>query len=776
MSRVEAYLNPDLPIEQRAEDLLSRMTLPEKIAQLKARAFNFSRIFSERMEELFDGLQEIEKRSLENLVVEQVYRRKDIHETVAVSYWKKHWKELILDEEKNGIGMLSCTLRYFSPRESAAFANEIQDFLVRPDVSGRLKIPVMIHDECLHGCVAKGSTSFPQSIALASTWNPNLVEEVAAAIGKETRARGIHQALSPTINIARDPRCGRVEETYGEDPYLTSAMAVSFIEGLQSQKVVATPKHFAANFVGDGGRDSGAIHFSERILREVYFPAFKASIQQAGALSTMAAYNSLDGVPCSCNKWLLTDVLRKEWGFKGFVVSDYESVSHLQSKHKVAQTKAEAAQKALEAGLDMELDESECYDELARRCSSSLGGLASLARDGKLSVKTIDDSVRRILYVKFWLGLFDNHRVDPEYAAQVVDCEEHRQLALRAARESIVLLKNTGILPLTRDCGSIAVIGPNANEIRLGGYSGYGIKVVTPLEGIRNKVSPSSAVHFAEGCKLTGSSEEGFAEAVRIASKSSVALLFMGNSSRETEGEGIDRHSLDIPGVQEALIKAVRSTGTPVVVVLINGSAITMTKWVDEAQALIEAWYPGEEGGNAIAEVLFGHYNPGGKLPITFPKSVGQLPLYYNDTPSGRVDDYADLRGEQALFPFGHGLSYTEFVYTDLQITPQKMDARGKVAITLAVENVGKYEGDEVVQLYIHDAAAVVARPVKELKGFARITLAPGEKKAISFTLAGDDLAFYDIDMNWIIEPGFFEVMIGSSSEDIRLKGAFAVH
>jgi beta-glucosidase len=761
MQNGEAYLNPDLPIAQRVEDLLSRMTLAEKIAQLKARVFQFSREFSERPEGLFEGLQESQKQSLKNLLIEQVYRRKDLYEAIAVNYWKKHWKESILEAEKNGIGMLSCALRYFSPGESAAFANEIQDFLARQT---RLKIPVMIHDECLHGGVAKGSTSFPQAIALASTWNPDLVNEVATAIGKETRGRGIHQALSPTINIARDPRCGRVEETYGEDPYLASAMAVSFIEGLQSQKVVATPKHFAANFVGDGGRDSGEIHFSERILREVYFPAFKASIEKAGALSLMAAYNSIDGIPCSCNKWLLTDVLRHEWGFKGFVVSDYESVSHLVSKHHVAETRTQATQKALEAGLDMELPDSECYDEIA-----------GLVREGKLPEKVIDESVRRILFAKFWLGLFDDYKVDPDHAARIVDCEEHRQLALKAARESIVLLKNDGLLPLNKNLESIAVIGPNANEIRLGGYSSYGVKVVTPPEGIRNKVAQNTKVHFAEGCKLRESSKKGFDEAVRLAKKSSVAILFMGNSSRETEGEDFDRSNLDLPGVQEDLIKEVCNTGTPVVVVLINGSAVTMTKWINEVQALVEAWYPGEEGGNAIAEVLFGDYNPGGKLPITFPKFAGQLPLYYNHKPSGRVDDYADLRGEQALFPFGHGLSYAKFVYSDLQITPPRIDTRGKVTITFAVENVGKYKGDEVVQIYIHDAIAVVARPVMELKSFARITLAPGEKKTISFTLAGEDFAFYDMDMSWIIEPGVFEVMIGSSSQDIRLKGGFEV-
>ena len=621
----------------------------------------------------------------------------------------------------------------------------------------------MIHDESLHGCVAKGCTIFPQSIALASTWNPDLMKDVATAIGKETRAHGIHQCLSPTINIARDPRCGRTEETYGEDPYVASVMAVSFIEGVQSQKVVATPKHYAANFVGDGGRDSNAIHLSERILREIYFPAFEASIKKADALSIMAAYNSIDGVPCSCDKWLLTDILRGEWGFKGFVVSDYASVSGIYTLHRAAETKAEAAKKAIEAGLDMELPEPDCFDQLSR-----------LVEEGKLSEKVIDEAIRRILRVKFWLGLFEDPYTDPEYAEKTCDCQENRELALRAAREAMILLKNDGILPLSKDLRSIAVIGPNADKARLGGYSGYGVKVVTPLEGIKNVVSKSTEICFAEGCKLTGSSKEGFAGATEIAKKSDVAVLFVGNSD-ETEGEGKDRCNLDLPGVQEELIKEIGKTGKPVVVVLINGSAVTMTKWIDDMRAVIEAWYPGEEGGKAIAEVLFGDYDPGGKLPITFSKTVGQLPLYYNYKPTGRGYDYVDLRGNQPLFPFGHGLSYTEFEYSNLRIEPEKISAEGKVSIGADVKNTGKCRGDEVVQLYIHDAVATVAKPVKELKGFTRITLEPGEKKMVNFTVAREDLASYDIDMNLTVEPGTFEVMIGSSSEDIRLKGSFEV-
>lgn len=758
MEKEKVYLSSELPVEERVEDLLGRMTLEEKISQLKARwAAPFRRMFFEP----FQGLLEDQRKRLEESIMSMFFENRDIMDSLSANYWRKHWKEVVVEEEKYGIGQLSFALRPFSPKESAEFANEMQKFILEKT---HLGIPVMIHDECLHGCMAKGCTIFPQSIALASSWDPNLMRQVSTVIGKETRAHGIHQCLSPTVNIARDPRCGRTEETYGEDPYLVSIMAVSFVEGVQSQKVVATPKHFVANFVGDGGRDSNDIHFSERILREIYFPAFKASLKEAGALSLMPAYNSTDGVPCSCSKELLTNILRGEWGFKGFVVSDYFAVLHLYTKHKVAGTKAEAAKKALEAGMDMELPESDCFEEVQ-----------SLVKEGKVSEKVVDEAVRRILRVKFWLGLFDNPYVEPDLAEKICDCEEHRELALKAARKAMVLLKNDGILPLSKSLKSIAVIGPNANKLRLGGYSGYGVKVVTPLEGIKNKVCQDTRIYFAEGCELMGDSNEGFEEAIKIAKNSSIAILFVGNSVPQTEGEGGDRCSLDLPGVQEDLIKKICDTGTPVVVVLVNGSAITMIRWIDKVKGLIEAWYPGEEGGNAIAEVLFGDYNPGGRLPITFPKTVGQLPLYYNHKPTGRVDDYVDLRGKQYLFPFGYGLSYTKFEYSNLTIDPKEISPDEEININVDVENVGEFEGDEVVQLYLHDAVSSLAKPVKELKRFRRVTLKPGEKEKVSFTLASEDLLSYDADMNLVIEPGIFEVMLGASSEDIRLKGNFKV-
>lgn len=720
--RKEKYWNTSLPVETRVNDLVKRMTLEEKVNQLYA-----------------------------------------IWATPLVSKDKLSIPKArkILGK---GLGQISCILRPLDPKKGARIANEIQKFAIE---NTRLGIPIIIHDECLHGCVAKGSTIFPQSLGIASTWNPALMEKIARSIGQETSARGIHQALSPTINIARDGRCGRVEETYGEDPYLTSRMAVAFVKGLQSQKVVATPKHFAANFVGDGGRDSYPIHFSEMMLREIYFPAFEACFKEANALSVMSAYGSINGVPSTADRWLLTDVLRKEWGFKGFVVSDYFSVVMMHNFHHTAATKAEAAQHAIEAGMDVELPGADCFRELK-----------TLIQKGKLSKKAFNESVRRVLRVKFWLGLFDNPYVEPNYAAAICDCFEHRQLALETARQSMVLLKNKNLLPLSQKIKSVAVIGPNAKPVSLGGYSGSGIKVITPFEGIKNKVSMNTQVHFAEGCKLVKGTRKGFKEAINIAKKSDVAVLFMGNSvgyGLQTEGENADRCDLNLLGFQEELIKEVAQVNKKMLVVLINGSPVTMNKWLGKVAAVVEAWYPGEEGGNAIADVLWGDYNPSGKLPISFPIVTGQSPHFYNHKPTGRRDDYVDLRGRQFQFPFGHGLSYTKFHYKNLKIKKDKSKDCLEVKVSLTVRNVGKLKGDEVIQLYIRDVVSSLSRPVKELKGFKRLSLVPSEKRKVKFVLSKKDLSFLNSQLEPILEPGTFEIMVGSSSEDIRLKGCIEV-
>jgi len=655
-----------------------------------------------------------------------------------------------------GVGQMAVVLRWMRPRESAETANAIQSFLINKT---RPKLPAIIHDECLHGCMAEGSTIFPQAIGMGATWDPVLVERVATAIGRESGARGVRQALSPTINIARDPRAGRTDETYGEDPHLTSRMAVAFIRGLQSEGVIATPKHFAANFVGDGGRDSNAIHFSERLLREVYFPAFRAAVAEAGAWSLMASYNSINGVPCSGDPWLLTRILRNEWGFRGFVVSDYESVIGMHRAHRVAETREEAARMALEAGLDVELVVPDCFTLIP-----------ALVRGGKLAMGTLNRAVERTLRAREWLGLFKNPYVSPEGAARVNDCWSHRELALETARKSLVLLKNRGLLPLGREARRIAVIGPNAAEARTGSYSGFGVRLVSPLEGIHARAGRTVQVHYSRGCGLKDPSRKGFAEAVRAASRADVALMLMGNSAgwgdAFTEGETSDRCDLRLPGVQEDLISAVSAANPRTVVVLVNGSAIAMEEWVDRVPAILECWYPGEEGGTAIAEALWGGVNPGGKLPLTFPKRTGQLPLYYNPKPTGRVYDYHDLRGTQEMFPFGHGLSYTSFDYRGLRIRK----ARGGVAVSFEVRNTGKRRGDEVVQLYIHDEYSGLSRPLRELKAFKRISLEPGGKETVEFALAEADFRHLDRRLKPVLEPGWFELAAGSSSADIRLK------
>jgi beta-glucosidase len=727
-STLKPYQDSALSIKRRVADLLARMTMEEKAAQLGSR--------------------------LPFIV--------DWHEWMSLTLEEKIARICAISPDDAigaGVGQLSVFLRDLPPKTAAAKANEFQRHARE---NTRLGIPPIIHDEGLHGLVCNDATSFPQAIAMASSWHPELLEEVATAIGKEARARGIRQLLSPTINIARDPRCGRTEETYGEDAYLASRMAVAFVRGVQGQGVVTTPKHYAANFVGDGGRDSNAVHFSERLLREIYFPAFEASVREGGALSIMAAYNSLDGVPCTCNRWLLTKVLRDEWGFEGYVVSDYESVIHILTKHAVAADKQEVAKKAVEAGLEIELPQTDCYGE------PLLQGL----EQGAISAEAVDEAVRRVLAVKFRLGLFDEPFVDEEQAEASSNNPAHRALALQMAREGIVLLKNDGAtLPLAKEVKSIAVIGPQADEARLGGYTWDGYareRIVTPLRGIRERARDVE-VHFAPGCAVTGDSKDGFAEALQAARQSQVAVLFVGNSG-QTEGEQRDRADLDLPGVQGELIEQVAATGVPAVVVLINGSAVTMLDWIDQVGAVVEAWYPGEAGGTAIAEVLFGDTNPSGKLPITFPRTVGQLPLYYNYKPSGRIYDYVDLTGNP-LFPFGHGLSYTTFTYRNLHVRLEQKT----VKVSLEVENAGERAGDEVVQLYVHDVLASVARPVKELMGFRRISLQPHEPQEVTFEVAVQQLGLYDADLSYIVEPGEFEIMVGSSSEDIRLTGRLEI-
>ncbi len=713
------YLDPSRSADERAADLLARMTLEEKIYQLGAYAPWAS-----------------QKKTSEAIFLDA---RGRFSEQQAKRYLGKC-----------GIGGLTCTLHNMKPRQAARVARGIQKVACEHT---RLGIPILIHDEALHGLTAIGSTAFPQSIGLAATWDTALVRKVGGVIGLESRTRGIRQVLSPTVNIALDGRAGRFQESYGEDPFLASRMAVAYVKGVQGQGVACTLKHFVANFVADGGRDSGEVHLSERMLREVCFPAFEAAVREAGALGVMAAYNSLDGSPCSSHRWLLTDILRGEWGFRGIVVADYLSVDQVHNCHAVAASPAEGAKQCVEAGLDLELPHFVCYREMI-----------ALARQGGVSTAAIDEAVSRMLRVKFMLGLFDEPIADPDRAAATAACAAHLRLALVAARKSIVLLKNRrGVLPFGKNARSIAVIGPNADESRLGIYSTTDAKGVTTLQGLRRRLGKRVTVRHAAGCKVDDPDRSGFARAVKLARESDMAVLVMGNST-ETESEGADRCDLDLPGVQEELIEAVAATGTPAVVVLVSGGAVTMGNWIDKVSAVLHAWYPGIEGGLAVADVLLGRVNPAGRLPFTMPRRASQLPLYYNPKPPARSGDYIDLRGDQAQFPFGFGLSYTTFRYSNLRVSPRRIAPGGKVRVQVDVHNTGKRSGDEVVQLYLHDCEASVTRPIKELKAFRRVALPAGKKKTVSFDLGQKDYRFLDRELEYVVEPGRFEVMVGGDS------------
>ncbi len=726
-------------IQRRIEDLLSKMTLEEKIAQLGS-------VPSGKLVE--NG-----------------------------KFSKEKARELL----KNGIGQITRVAGYAErdPLESVEIINEIQKFLKEET---RLGIPAIIHEECLSGVMTKGATTFPQAIGMASTFEPEDIQKMTSIIRKEMKAFGVHQGLSPVLDIPRDPRWGRTEETFGEDPYLVARMAESYIKGLQGEDwregIIATAKHFTAYGISEGGRNLGPARVSERELREVFLFPFEVAVRRANVGSLMNAYHEIDGIPCASSKFLLTKVLREEWGFKGFVVSDYSAIEMLHTFHKVAKDLKTAAIKALEAGIEIELPDIKCYGE----------PLLSAVKEGAISMSVIDTAVSRVLRAKILLGLLeDDIYADPSKIKDILDNPEHRTFAREFARKSIVLLKNDGILPISKEVKSIAVIGPNADSTKSlhGDYSytshiagvSDGIRTVTVLEGIKSKVFSRTTILYAKGCELNSESREGFNEALDIASKSDVIIAVMGENSglfkRGISGEGNDRIDLNLPGVQRELLKALKELGKPIVLVLTNGRPLSITWEKENVSAIIEAWYPGEEGGNAIADVIFGDYNPGGKLPISFPKDVGQIPVYYNRKPSA-FSEYLTT-DTKPLFPFGYGLSYTTFEYSDLEIKPGVVLPGGYVDISLKIKNTGNMAGDEVVQLYIHDEWASVERPVKELKGFKRVHLEPQEEKKVTFRLFMDQLAFYDEAMRFIVEAGTFEVMIGSSSEDIRLTGKFEV-
>ena len=753
------YRDASRPIIERVKDLLARMTWQEKVAQLG----------SAWVYELQEG--------------------QSFSENKAASLLG------------SGIGQITrigggSTL---APQASAKMANDIQAYLVNQT---RLGIPAIVHEECCSGLMTLGATCFPQIIGLASTWRPELAEQMTTVIRAQMRAVGAHQGLAPVLDVARDPRWGRVEETFGEDPTLAAQMGGAYVRGLQGHElrdgVMATGKHFVGYSFSEGGMNCSPVHLGARTMRDVFLMTFEAAIREAHLASVMNAYSELDGVVVAASRAVLTDLLRGELGFDGIVVSDYRAVAMLNDFHSVAPDKSSAAHLALSAGIDVELPSTDCYGQPLRDALQS----------GQVSEALLDVSVSRILQKKFELGLFENPYVDVGQVMMVYDTSAQRALARQIAQASIVLLKNEGgLLPLKKEIGTLAIIGPNANEARnlLGDYSypphierllgmnpelaaGSGSgqfkgSVIVPsiLEAITQQVSPQTQVLFAPGCEVNSDNKTGFAKALQVTQESDAVILVVGDKSGLTpdctSGEARDRADLGLPGVQEELVRALAATGKPIVVVLVNGRPLAIPWIAEHIPAIVEAWLPGEEGGAAIADILFGDANPGGKLPMTCPRSAGQIPIFYNHKPSGGKShwhgDYVSM-SVAPLFPFGHGLSYTRFEFANLQIDPPQVEA-GSVRITLDVKNVGARAGDEVVQLYTRDEFASVPRPVKELKGFKRITLAPGETRSVIFDLPVDQLAFYDEDMRLVVEPGTIQVIVGSSSEDIRLRGSFEI-
>ena len=662
-------------------------------------------------------------------------------------------------------GLLGSTLNV----RGAQKTNELQRVAME---ESRLKIPLLFGFDVIHGY----RTILPVPLGEAGSWDPAVAETSASIAAAEARSSGVHWTFAPMVDIARDARWGRIVEGSGEDPYLGASMARARVRGFQGRdysapdKVLACAKHWVAYGAAEAGRDYNTTDMSERTLREIYFPPFKAAVD-AGVGTLMSAFNSLNGVPTSANPFTLTQVLRGEWKFDGFVVSDYTSVQEL-INHGLAANENEAARLALNAGVDM---------EMVSRNFNQHG--PDLLRNGQLSQATIDEAVRRILRIKFRLGLFEHPYVDETRERSVILSPANVAAARELAARSMVLLKNEReTLPLSKDVKSIALIGPLADNQQdlLGPWSGDGhaSDSVTLLTGIKAKVSPATKINYAKGCDINSDSTEGFDEAVRVARESNVVIVAVGESAGMS-GEASSRSLLDLPGRQLDLVKALRATGKPLVVVLMNGRPLTINWIAENTPAILETWFAGTQAGNAFADVLFGDVNPGGKLPVTFPRSVGQEPFYYNHMNTGRPpnanEKYTSKYLDESwtpLYPFGYGLSYTQFRLSNLQLSAPRIRPEGQLTVSVEIENTGKRPGDEVVQLYIRDIAASVVRPVKELKGFQRITLRPGEKRRIEFTLTPEHLGFYNREMRFAVEPGEFKVMVGTSSADEHELGA----
>ena len=764
------YRRADLPTAERVRDLLGRMTLEEKLAQLGS-AWSFELIADDRLD---------------------IVRARD--------------------RLSNGIGQVTriagaTTLR---PPAVAQLANDIQRFLLEET---RLGIPAIVHEESLHGILGRDRVCYPQSIGMAATWRPELVRAMADQIGRELRAQGAQQTLAPIFDITRDPRWGRTEETFGEDPYLAAVLGVAYVEGVQGESrghgadgVIATGKHLVGHGLPEGGLNHAPAHIGSRELRDSFLLPFEAAVRHGGLRSMMHAYDDVDGVPCVESRELLTTILRDEWGFDGSVVSDYGGIAELISSHQVVEDLGAAAVRTLAAGVDVELPSTAAYG----------APLAMELEAGRIDLATIDLSVGRVLAEKFRLGLFEAPYVDLEAAsladpAPAVD----RATARAMAADSIVLLENDGTLPLARDPGTVAVIGPSADSVRnlLGDYAYeahietmienrgrsilLGIEIsadvevdsdlldriasdgrVTVLDAIRDRLGTGNAVRYARGTGVLDGDDAGIAEAVATATGADLAILVVGDRSGLvdgcTSGEARDRLELGLPGRQAELVAAVAATGTPIVLVLVAGRPLASPAEARLAAAVVHAWLPGHEGPAAIADVLFGDVNPGGKLPITVPHHVGQVPIYYGHRPSGGrshwKEDYVD-GSHKPLWPFGFGMSYTTFSVSDLRLERASLEMDGAIDIQADVTNTGDRRGDEVVQLYTRDVEASVTRPIRELRGFVRVTLDPGEHRTVTFRMSADQLAFTGIDGRLRLEPGPIDVLIGTSSVDLPLRG-----
>ena len=748
--KMDLYENPKAPLEDRVQDLLFQITLEEKTCQM-ATLYGSGRVLKDALPQ---------------------------------DNWKTEvWKDGIgnIDEEHNGLGAFKSEYSFPYAKHVDA-KHTIQRWFVEKT---RLGIPVDFTNEGIRGLCHDRATYFPAQCGQGATWNKKLIARIGEVEAKEAVALGYTNIYSPILDIAQDPRWGRCVETYGEDPYLVGELGKQMITSLQKYNLVATPKHFAVYSIPIGGRDGKTRtdpHVAPREMRTLYIEPFRMAFQEAGALGVMSSYNDYDGEPITGSYHFLTEILRQEWGFKGYVVSDSEAVEFISNKHKVADTYEDGIAQAVNAGLNIRTHFTPPADFILP--------LRKAVDDGKISQETLDKRVAEILRIKFWLGLFDNpYRGNGKQAEQIVHSKEHQAVSLEAARQSLVLLKNeTHLLPLSKSIRSIAVIGPNADEQTqlICRYGPANAPIKTVYQGIK-ELLPHAEVIYKKGCDIidphfpeseildfpkTAEEVQLMEEAIRAAKQAEVVVMVLGGNEL-TVREDRSRTSLNLPGRQEELLKAVCATGKPVILVMLDGRASSINYAAAHVPAILHAWFPGEFCGQAVAEALFGDYNPGGRLAVTFPKSVGQIPFAFPFKPGSDESSSTSVYG--ALYPFGHGLSYTTFTYSDLHISPSHQGVQGDIHVSCKIKNTGKIKGDEVVQLYLRDEISSVTTYTKVLRGFERISLKAGEEQTVHFRLRPQDLGLWDKNMNFRVEPGSFKVMLGASSTDIRLHGQFEI-